>query len=445
MEPQESTITEISLIITLGMGFIWFVLPRRYAFVPLLIAGCYMSLAQALIISGVHFNIIRILISLGILRIFVRKEMFSIRLNPIDKVFLAWLFSSAFISALFNGENINLIGCLGSVYDGLGIYLIVRALIRDLDDVVLNVKMLGIMIIPLAFIFMVEHMTGKNPFSYLGGVPTFSEIRNGRIRSQGPFKHSILAGTFGATALPLFVGLMVYSTRNRVLATLAFGAAMVIILTASSSGPFLAFLAGSVGLACWYLRAYVRAIRWGIAVFFVALHIYMKDPVWFFIARISDITGGGGWYRSALINAAIIHFDEWWLSGTAYTRHWMESGITGNPNMVDIVNHYVAQGVSGGVLALFLFIWLIVKCFTASGSAVRDEARFSIQERFFIWSMGCTVLGHVVSFFSVSYFDQMVLFWYFIIGANAILSQAGPETAYESQHWESSGTIEFST
>ncbi|BFU93458.1 MAG: hypothetical protein NTNFB02_01800 [Nitrospira sp.] len=201
-------------------------------------------------------------------------------------------------------------------------------------------------------------------------------------------------------------------------------AATVIIFASASSGPFLAFLASIIGLFCWYVRANMRAIRWGIAMFFVALHIYMKDPVWFLIARISDVLGGGGWYRSALINAAVVHFDEWWLSGTAYTRHWMASGITANPNMVDIVNHYVAQGVTGGLLGLVLFIWLIVKCFKVTGSAVRDEARFTFCERFFIWSMGCTVLGHVVSFFSVSYFDQMILFWYFIIGASANLAQA---------------------
>lgn len=353
-------------------------------------------------------------------------------------------FGQQFCFWYLGGGNINLTGCLGNVYDGLGIYLIARALIRDLDDVVFNAKMLGIMIVPLAFLFIIERITGENPFSYLGGVP-ISEIRNGRIRCQGPFKHSILAGTFGATAIPLFMGLMVYSPRNRALATGAVLAAIIILFTSSSSGPFLAFLTCIVGLTCWCFRAHVRAIRWGIATFFVVLHVYMKDPVWFVIARISDLLGGGGWYRSALIDAAVVHFDEWWLSGTAYTRHWLPSGIPGNPDMVDIVNHYVSQGVNGGLLALVLFIWLIVKCFQATGSAVRDNARFSFPERFFIWSMGCTVLGHVVSFFSISYFDQMTLFWYFIIGASAHLAEGATQTASESQYWKSPGTMQFRT
>jgi hypothetical protein len=444
MEQQESTITGVALFITLCLGVLSIALPRRYALVPMLIAGCYVSLAQSLIISGLHFNIIRILIFFGMMRVLLRREIFNIKPNSIDKVFFAWLMASAFIFVIFNQKNIDLSYRLGNVYDGLGIYLIVRALMRDFDDVVLNVKMLGIMIIPVAAFFMIEHSTGKNPFSFLGGVPLLSEVRDGRIRCQGPFKHSILAGTFGATVLPLLVGLRVYSTRNRVLSTGAILASIVIILASSSSGPFMAFLAEIFGLICWYFRGNMRAIRWGIAIFFVALHVYMKDPVWFLIARISDLVGGGGYYRSALINAAVVHFDEWWLSGTAHTRHWMATGISGNPDMVDIVNHYVAQAVNGGLLALVLFIWLIVKCFEVNGSAVRDETRFSFPERFFIWSMGCTVLGHVVSFLSVSYFDQMTLFWYFIIGASAVIGRDATEKAYESQGLKSKDAIQIS-
>jgi uncharacterized membrane protein len=90
--------------------------------------------------------------------------------------------------------------------------------------------------------------------------------------------------------------------------------------------------------------------------------------------------------------------------------------------MADIVNHFVAQGVSGGLLCLILFIWLIVMCFKTTGKAILDEARFSSSERFMIWSLGCALLSHVASFFSVSYFDQLSVFWYFLIGMIASLS-----------------------
>jgi hypothetical protein len=381
-----------------------------------------MTLGQALIVGGLHFYLLRIIILFGLIRIIIRREIFSIKLTSIDKILIAWLGISSFLYVLFSGNYVYLTERLGGVYNTLGIYFIVRALVRDFDDTVLAVKMLGIIIIPLAVFFVVEFITGNNPFYYIfGGVPEYSEIRNGHTRCQGPFMHAILAGTFGTTAMPLFVGLWVYDNRSRLLATGAFLAATIIVVSSAASGPVLAYLASIVGLICWKFRSKMRVIRWGIAIFLLALHVFMRAPVWFLISRLGDIAGGGGWYRSALIDAAIRNFDEWWLIGTGRTAHWMPTGIESDPNMADIVNQFIAEGVKGGLLSMILFIWLIVLCFKTTGAAARNETQLSFPERFMIWSMGCTVLGHVTSFFSVSYFDQITIFWYLIIGMIAAL------------------------
>lgn len=403
-----------------------------------------MTLGQALIIVGLHFYLIRILIFFGLIRIFIRREILSIKLTSIDKILIVWLMVSSFLYVLLSGTNVAIIERLGGVYNTLGIYFIVRALVRDLDDIVLTVKMLGIIIIPLAVLFAVEYTTGKNPFSMFGGVPEFTGIREGRLRCQGPFRHPILAGTFGATAMPLFVGLWFHSKHNRLLAKSAFAASTFIVIASSSSGPLLAYLTIIVGLICWSFKSHMRAIRWGIVVLLLALHAYMKAPVWFLISRLGDLVGGGGWYRSALIDAAIRHFDEWWLIGAGYTAHWMPTGLSIDPNAADITNQFIAQGVNGGLLSMILFIWLIVKCFKAIGSAVHIETRFSSPERFMIWSLGCTVLGHVASFFSVSYFDQIIIFWYMIIAMIAALVYDRKVEAYESEPLKGPGVVQFS-
>jgi len=423
MEQELSTITTGSLVFTLCLGFLLLGLPRRYALIPLLISGCYMPLGQALIIGGLHFYLIRIIILFGLIRIFIRKEIFSIKLTSLDKVLIAWLIVSTFLYAVFDGTNANITERLGRMYNALGIYFFVRALVRDLDDIVHAVKTLGIIIIPLAVLFIVEHITGKNFFSTFGGVPLFSEIRNGRIRCQGPFRNSILAGTFGATVMPFFVGLWCYSEQNRRLAGGAILAATVIVAYSSSGGAAMAFLAGLAGLTCWSFRSHMRIIQWGIVALLLVLHAYMKAPVWFLISRVSDVVGGGGWYRSALIDAAVRHLDEWWLIGTRYTAHWMPTGIAIDPNAADIVNQFIAEGVNGGLLSMFLFIWMIVKCFKITGTAVRNEDWLTRPERFVIWSLGCTVLGHLASFFSVSYFDQIIIFWYLTIAMISALIQ----------------------
>jgi hypothetical protein len=409
------------------------------------IGGCYLTLGQNLVISGAHFHLIRILIAFGLVRLLVKREIFSVKLNAIDKVFIAWLIIRTFLYVLVSGDTESFLERLGALYNALGVYFLVRAVVRSFDDIILNVKMLGITIIPLAVPFLVEYTTGRNPFFVLGGVPEFTQIREGKFRCQGAFAHPILAGTFGATVMPLFVGLWGYSARDRVLAFCALLVATLIVFVSSSSGPLLAYLAGLVGLICWMFKARIRTIRWGIVILLLALYAVMKAPVWFLISRLAEITGGSGWYRSALIDAFVSHFDEWWLIGTSYTHHWMPSGLAMNPKMADILNHFIVQGVSGGLLCLILFVWLIVQCFKTTGKAIRDEARFSSSERFMIWSLGCTILGHVASFFSVAYFDQLNVFWYLVIGMIAALVPDGSRQVYESNPLKDRNIVPLST
>jgi hypothetical protein len=357
----------------------------------------------------------------GLVRIIVRGELFGIKPNAIDKVLIAWLLVGSFLYVLVDGTHVPLSGRLGHAYTVAGIYVLVRAFVRTFDDIVFAVRLYAVLIVPLGVLFALERATGQNPFAVLGGVSLLSEIRDGRVRCQGPFLHSILAGTFSATAMSLFVGLCGYGKGNRLLATAAVVAATTIVITSASSGPLSAFAVSTAGLICWSYKHYMRPIRWGIVIGLLALDLVMNAPIWFLIQRLSDLTGGGGWYRSALIDAAVRHFDEWWLIGTGYTAHWMPTGITANVNSADLVNEFVAQGVSGGLLALLLFIWLIVKCFKTTGAAVHNTADYSLQQRFMIWAMGCGLLAHVASFFAVSYFDQMTIFWYLLIGMIAAL------------------------
>ena len=444
--PQDvSSISASSLAVTLCLGLLLLMLPRRYALAPMFIGGSYLTLGQTLVISGAHFHLIRILIAFGLVRLLVKKEIFSIKFNDIDKVFIAWIMIRTFLYVLVSGDTESFLERLGALYNTVGIYFLVRAVVRDFDDIILNVKMLGITIVPLAAPFLIEYTTGKNPFFVIGGVPEFTQVREGRLRCQGPFAHPILAGTFGATIMPLFVGLWGYSPRNRINALGAFGVATLILILSSSSGPLIAYLVILIGLVCWMFKARIRAIRWGIAILLVALHVVMKAPVWFLISRLGEIVGGGGYYRSALIDAFISHFDEWWFIGTTYTAHWMPTALESNPKMADIVDHYVAQGVAGGLLCLILFVWLLVLCFKTTGKAIRDEVRFSSFERFMIWALGCTVLGHVASFFSVSYFDQINVFLFLTIGMIAALVQDRTREGYEPELQNSQGAVQLPT
>jgi hypothetical protein len=161
----------------------------------------------------------------------------------------------------------------------------------------------------------------------------------------------------------------------------------------------------------------------------------MKAPVWYIFARISDVAGGTGWYRSYLLEQAGKHFDEWFLVGSLYTAHWAPGGETApsDPNNTDIVNHFVWEGLQGGILKLFLFIGLIVVGFRSIGRYVGTSDQRPGLDRFFAWSLGVSLFTHVISFMSVTYFDQIIVMWHVTLAAIAATALADPPPTPSAQ------------
>ena len=113
-------------------------------------------------------------------------------------------------------------------------------------------------------------------------------LREGKLRSTGSFSHPILAGSYGAMVLPMFVGWWWKDRKSRTQAALGVAAATIIVLAANSSTCLLGFMGGLLALFLWPLRNRMRPIRWGIALTLVALHMVMKAPVWQLISRVSS-------------------------------------------------------------------------------------------------------------------------------------------------------------
>ncbi len=183
------------------------------------------------------------------------------------------------------------------------------------------------------------------------------------------------------------------------------------VLASGSSGPILTTLSVVAAMFLWKIRDKLRAIRWLALVAILVLDVVMNDPVYFLLARI-DITGGGtGYFRAQLIRSALEHLDEWWLAGTDYTRHWMPSGITANPNHTDMTNYYLQMGVWGGLLLMLLFIVVLLVAFVRVGKALQVSEAANSEDGFLIWTLGCILFGHATTFLSISYFDQTFLFF----------------------------------
>jgi hypothetical protein len=386
-------------------------LPRKYVLVPVLMTVFLTPLGQQINAGGLHFSVMRILILAGWIRMLISKfssedGIFGKRLDWLDLAFLFWAVCRASAVTLLFLQPAAAINQFGFLLDVVGGFFLLRYLIRDDEDIQRTISVLAVVAFVVAGGMIIEKIRMVNVFGFLGGVRDIPEIRSGRIRAQGPFQHELLAGTFGATLLPLFF-LLWKSGKSRVLAIVGALSATVIVLTSASSTPVLGYGAAIVAICLFPLRNHMRMIRWGIVLGIVALNFVMKAPVWFAIAHIDIVGGSSGYHRAMLVNDFIMHFRDWWLIGTKDNPSW---GF----DMWDLCNQYVAEGETGGLITFLLFVGMICSGFSRIGIAIKS-VEGDRAKQWFYWLLGAALFSHVVAYFGISYFDQTRVSWFALL------------------------------
>jgi hypothetical protein len=422
------------LVFTVILCIAIIALPRRYAFIPFLIGAFYMTIGQFVLVGPFHFYDLRLIITASWIRILARGEFDLGQFNGIDKTVVCWGIVAIVAATAQDPPRavFGLVNSLGWCYDALGAYFVFRIFIEGPDDVKLTVKWVTLLLVPLAVSMIIEKQTGRNLYSILGGVPEFSQIRDGHIRAQGPFLHPILAGTAAATSIPLIMSLWWNPRWGKTFALVGLTAVVAIVYSCASSGPALTVVIALAAMGAWFARYHMRMVRWGLVGAVVSVQVLMNAPIWNLIGKIGNQTGGTGYHRAELITSAIAHLNEWWLVGTVYTRHWMPTGVTWSPNHTDITSQYIAQGVAGGLGQLFLFVLIIILCFRAVGVVLDSFNDDNREEQILAWGMGAALVSHAASFVSVSYFDQTIVFYYLLlalISTSSICFGEEPETA----------------
>lgn len=409
------------VLITLVLVLVIIFLPRRWAVLGVVSGVCYVTQTEFFVAGGIDFAAIRFIILIGFIRVIMRKEFSFSKLNKVDKSLL--LFSSVYFSVfalrtqLSPGAQSGLMYQLGLFCDSLFAYFTFRGLLRDPETFRQFLKDMALLILPFALFMIVEGATGRNFFSIMGGVSETPVFRNGYYRSQASFRHAITAGSFGATLLPLFIGLAFFAA-DRFRAVMGIVLGLLIAIMSHSSGPLMALIGGLAAWACWPLRERMRMVRWAIVGFWVSLAAVMKAPVWFIYVRISDIIGGDGWHRANLIDKFVSNLQDWWLIGMPLekTKHWAATWMPWGA--VDVTNEYVAVGISGGLISLVLFIWLFKVCYQSLGRAmekIRSNTQNDRRNEALLWGLGSALFAHMINLTSVIYFDQFWVMWYMLL------------------------------
>lgn len=419
----QSNLHPVALLVVLLLSLAVMVASRRLALTPMIIAATTTPMSQRLVLAGADFTLLRLLLLAYFFRIVFRGEAHGFTWNRLDTVVLLWTIIGSAIMTIHHADMGALVNRLGWSYDVLLTYFTARILIKDWSDILTLARAVSIISVPVAGIFVFEWATRYNLFSVFGGVPEQTTLRAGRLRCQGPFAHPILAGTFWAALLPLIWMQFGQGPWSRRLAYIGTAASLMIIAASASSTPIASALVAFFGIALYPWRSYRRQMWVGAGLTAALLHfVVMEQPVYHLIARV-DITGGStGWHRFVIMETFLNNVSDWVLTGESNPERWRWQ-------MRDITNHYIGQGLNGGVLTLSAFVMVIVIAFLNVGRALSaieqspESQQTSVEWK--VWLVGIMILFHTVTFFALAYFGQMSTLWYLHLGfAGSVVSQS---------------------
>jgi hypothetical protein len=391
-------------------------LSRAGAAVAVIASVCYLTEGQDFEIAGFRLTAIRVVLAIALLRVLARGELKRVRMNSVDWALICYAVALLLISTLRVGTVQELVYRVGMFGNVALAFFVCSALLQDPADVPVVITRSAWLLVPYAMLMVLESFTGRNLFGLLGGVYSESWIRDGHVRSAGAFRNAITAGSFGATFALLFATRW-FAFGRSLAACVGLIAALAVVVTARSSGPFLGLVFGLTALACWPVRLHTRKIRWGIVLTLAGLAVVMKAPIWFLLDRVSDATGGGGYHRALLIDRFVNDFGAWWLAGTSDTKAWFPYSL--DDGTADITNRFVLDGVDAGIVGLTLSVALVVRCFQRLGTGLRIVRGKSLRDEKVLWGLGATLIANVAILFSVTYFDQMFVVWYFLLACIA--------------------------
>jgi hypothetical protein len=361
-------------------------------------------------LGELHFQVLRILVVAGMLRLVLRGEIIPIRWNRFDKLVLAWFVIGSIVYITQWMSMTALINRCGRFVEWLCLYWVFRQSVRSWKDLRFAYVALAVCAVAMAPFVAVEWTTGMNPFAVLGRVVT--DVREGQYRCQATFPHSIMMGLFWATLVPLFVGFARQKASYRWILWGAVAASTFMIMGTASSTPILTLFAVAALLLVFPLRRYTGTAAWGVVAMVFALHLIMRAPVWHLVSRVSVVSGSTGWHRYYLIDQAIRNFPHWMLLGAKETVSW---GL----GLEDVTNQFILEGVRGGFVSLVLFCAIL---FVGARAAVRLSLRLQDKsESYLAWGVFVTIIGHCLSFIGVSYFGQIDMIWYLLLASTAFV------------------------
>ena len=380
---------------------------RRWTVVAFIVMATLVPSAQRLVIGPMDFTLLRMLVVVGWMRLVLKREYRAISFGAADWAMVTWVAVGLVVYTIQQNSVSALINRLGFAMDALGTYFYIRASVRAISEVRSVVNSIAMIAVLLGFFFLVEVLTGVNPFGVMGG-PVTTRVWDGSLRLQGAFSHPILAGAVAAALIPYTLHSLIQRNRPRTRGVVATASLIFVVFASNSSTSFMGVMAAFAFMLMYPFRFRMKKIRWTAVAGLIGLDIVMQARVWHLVSRI-DLRGGStGWHRYRLIDRTITNFHEWWLTGLTNIDHW---NVWAN----DVTNQYVLMALRGGGFTLAAFIAMIAFVFRDIGAGLR-VCEGNQDDTLLLWALGVGVAVHLVNFIGVSYFGQADFGWYLSLG-----------------------------
>jgi hypothetical protein len=321
----------------------------------------------------------------------------------------------------------------GFLVDTCFTYFIARFYITNRDSLITVIKIVSLVLVPLALLGVIEACTGWQPYlatmrycpwyGYEQGIS--QSARWGLNRAIGPCSHSILFGGSFAMFLPLVYYLRHLKNIWHILAYVLSGVVLVGILSSMSSGPWVMAIAM---ILCLALEEHERWVK-PLIIFFVFLCIFIglgsNRPFYYVIASYANPLGGSGWHRAKLIDLAIEHFGEWWPVG--YGEKDPGWGPSLGMANTDVTNEFVLAGVRYGIGGVIVLCGVLITAFRGIVFIYRKVTDPEIKS--LCWCLGSILFSVIVAWMSVSFFGQLGPLFYLALGIIGSSFSFVPDTA----------------
>jgi hypothetical protein len=370
-------------------------------------------------IEGIHISAARIVIVVlslkGLLDADIKKNFKWCELDTWVSISMTVYVGMMFINSPFGATFQNRAGYL---MDSWLAYFVTRLYITNRKTMLKVIKVIGLILVPIAALGIIESWTGWQPYLRLReycpwrpeAIPV--ESRLGLYRAIGPFGHHIMFGITFAMFLPILYWLRHQQGYWRTGSYVIAGIFAIGTISSMSSGPIIMFGLTFCFLIFERFKRCIKPIIILLVISCVLVQVTSTRNFYYVIADYVDPVSGGGWHRARLIDVAIEHFDEWWLFG--YGDQDPGWGRYLGDNKTDITNEFILAGVQYGILGIIALCSVLVVIF--SNLARLYNSAIDAQTKSLVWAFGSSMAATVCVFTTVSFFGQIISLLYCVFG-----------------------------